>query len=396
MLRDRRTIISTIVVPTVVIPLILLGFGVFSFRTISQARAQPARVMVIGDPSREIESSLQQLATIEIVPAAGNFAELIVARKIRAAVDVSVGFEAALQRGQKAAVRIYHHEGDLQSGLAAAELEKRLRDLREQKVQRALTERELPATFVRPFEIVRQNVAPPEKIGGATLGGLIPYLLILLSFTGAMYPAIDLTAGEKERGTLEALLSTPIARVDLVLGKFFAVLIASLATVVFSLLAFGLTAVAGALWWTSYLAMHPALGEELAASAGAAQGFAVSPGGVVMVFLLVIPIAVLFSGVLLAVALCARSYKEAQTYVSPLVFVAMIPSFAALVPGLELSRGAMFVPILNVALVSRQLVSGEFPAAAIATIVVSSCAYAWAALAFAVCMFKRENVIFRT
>jgi sodium transport system permease protein len=83
--------------------------------------------------------------------------------------------------------------------------------------------------------VTQKNVAPPEKVGGNLLGGFVPYIIILLCFTGAMYPAMDLTAGEKERGTMETLLCSPAARTDIVLGKFLMVLTGSLAAVAFSL-----------------------------------------------------------------------------------------------------------------------------------------------------------------
>ncbi len=100
------------------------------------------------------------------------------------------------------------------------ELEKFFRELRERTVAARLQERALPASLVKPFDFKRENVAPPEKVGGNLLGGIVPYIIIILCFTGAMYPAMDLTAGEKERGTMETLLCSPVARVNLVLGKF--------------------------------------------------------------------------------------------------------------------------------------------------------------------------------
>ena len=87
----------------------------------------------------------------------------------------------------------------------------------------------------------QQNVAPPEKVGGATFGGFIGYMVILLCLTGGMYPAMDLTAGEKERGTMETILSSPISRFHLVMGKFLLVLTASLVTAVLSVTSMGVS-----------------------------------------------------------------------------------------------------------------------------------------------------------
>ncbi len=132
-------------------------------------------------------------------------------------------------------VKIYMYEGELKSGFGADRLQKFFRDLRDRTIREHLEARQLPESLVRPFDIQQQNVAPPEKVGGAVLGGIVPYFVILLCLTGAMYPAMDLTAGEKERGTIETILCSPVSRTHLVLGKFLMVLTASIATAVLSI-----------------------------------------------------------------------------------------------------------------------------------------------------------------
>src|SRR5207237_6497661 len=109
-------------------------------------------------------------------------------------------------------------------------------DYRDSIISSRLAARNLPTDIIKPFEVKQENVAPPEKVSGAALGGLLGYMVILLSMTGAIYPAIDLTAGEKERGTMETILSSPLSRVDLVLGKFFLVLSSSLSTAIVSII----------------------------------------------------------------------------------------------------------------------------------------------------------------
>jgi sodium transport system permease protein len=199
-----------------------------------------------------------------------------------------------------------------------------------------------------------------------------------------MYPAMDLTAGEKERGTMEAILSSPVARIDLVLGKFFMVLTASLSTVVFSLVSMGLTFV---------------IGGAMLAGSGAATRAALptlDPLGLLAVIGMVLPMSVLFSAALLAISLFAKSFKEAQSYVSPLIIVIIMPAVVGMLPGVELNAQLALVPILNVSLVSKELVSGVWHWNYLALIFGSSCVYAGIALAWAVKMFNREDVIFRT
>lgn len=393
-LRDRRTLVSMIVVPTLMIPGIMLIAGVVSYKVVNKAREEVPAVMVLGgDDSPAVRAALAADKKIRLVPTAPGWKQRIIDKQLRAVVELPPGFDAALARGDAAVVKLHHYESELRSGFAVGELRSFFNGYREKIVAARLGEHGLPAALVKPFEVKTENVAPPEKVGGNTIGGIIPYLFILLCFTGAMYPAMDLTAGEKERGTMETILCSPVARTDLVLGKFLMVLTASLATVVWSLMAMGATfGIGGVL-----LARTGAA--AAAAKSGAAQISVlplIDPVGTLTVLLMVLPAAVLFSAVLMALSLFAKSLKEAQSYVSPLVIVVIVPAMMALLPGVELNARLALVPILNLALVSKELVSGVFHWNYLALIFGSTCLYAALALGFCVRMFNREEVLFRT
>ena len=203
-------------------------------------------------------------------------------------------------------MRIYMYAGELRSGFGAGRLQKFFRDFRERTVRERLAARQLPDNLLEPFRVEEQNVAPPEKVSGTVLGGLIPYFVIVLCLTGAMYPAMDLTAGEKERGTMETILCSPVSRVHLVLGKFLMVLTASLFSALLSMISMGVTFEAGR-----------GLLQTLEQFGGSAFPLQISIRAMAAVFLMVVPLAVLFSAALLAIALFAKSYKEAQSYLSP-------------------------------------------------------------------------------
>jgi sodium transport system permease protein len=211
--------------------------------------------------------------------------------------------------------------------------------------------------------------------------------VVLLCFSGALHVAVDVTAGEKERGTMETLLSCPLAREDLVLGKFLLVLTGALSSLVFSLVSMG----------TSLLFATRLIRGAAAAGGGAAAGapLSVDPYGVLGVVLLVIPTAALFSAALFAVSLFARTTREAQSYAVPLVFLVLGPAMAGLLPGVELGPRLAFVPIVNLSLVCKEMLSGVWSWGYIALVFCSTVAYAAAALAFAVSLFKREDVMFR-
>jgi sodium transport system permease protein len=386
-LRDRRTLVSMIAVPLLIMPLLMIGFGVASMALLGQAMREIPKVMILGgEDSPRVMAELGGLKDVEIVPAQGDYADEISNKQIRAAVEIPARFDAKLVAGEQATVKIYMYEGELKSSFAADRLQRFIQKLRDRAVHEQLQARHLPDSLVQPFDIVQKNVAPPEKVGGAILGGLVPYFVILLCMTGAMYPAMDLTAGEKERGTIETILCSPVSRTHLVLGKFLMVLTASIATAILAIVSMS----------ASFGAGKRLLLGVVSNEADAALQITITGKAIASIFLVVLPIAVFFSAALLALSLFAKSYKEAQSYISPLMIVMVMPAVAALLPGVELTPILALIPVLNTSLVSKEIIAGTYHWNLIAVIFLSSSAYAALALAIAVKLFQREDVLFRT
>jgi sodium transport system permease protein len=386
LLRDRRTIISMIVVPVLVIPLLMLGIGGISVKMVRKAAEEVPAVMILGETNAPaLAAQLRGLPRLNVVPADPDYTNLISNKKVRAAVEIPPGFDAALAAGEPAVVRIYEYQGEIKSQFGVNALRDFFHDLRQTTVSNRLASHNLPPSLIRPFEIEQTNVAPPQKVSGNLIGGLIPYIIILMSLTGAMYPAMDLTAGEKERGTIETLLCSPASRGSLVLGKFLMVLTAAVATTVLSLSSMG----------GSFL-VASRLVSRAGGEAAARLPLTVDLPSLLLVFLMMLPVAVMFSALLLALALFARSFKEAQSYVSPLMIVVIMPAVASMVPGVELDALLSIVPVLNVSLVSKEILSGTLHWGHLGLIFLSSSVYAAAALGFAVWQFQRESVLFRS
>lgn len=391
-LRDRRTLFSMIIIPLLLFPLITIGFGALAARLVQKAQQEGASVMILGgEHAPALAVAIRRAEGLQVVPPAADYVARINDKKLRAAIEFPPGFEEQLKSGagEPPVIKIYHYAGELRSQFAVRSLQKVVSDYRQGVVEERLAARRLSHAVLEPFRSEEKNVATPEKVGGNVLGGLIPYFIIILSLTGAAYPAIDLTAGEKERGTIETILASPVGRTELVLGKFLMVLTASVTTAVLSLASFSAT------FYFASRSFADSMG------GGGRQGlkglsFVISTKGVAAVFFMVLPLAVMFSAALLAIALLARSYKEAQSYIQPLVIVVILPAVAALLPGVELNPKLALVPILNVSLVSKEILTGNYPWRLILLIFLSSCVYALAALGVAVQAFKRESVLFRT
>lgn len=384
-LRDRRTLISTVLVPLLAFPILITGAIFLTSVMIGKAEKEISKVMILGgQDSPQILDRLQRIQNLEIIPFAANWKDQISNKEIRAAVEIPKGFQAALEINNRETVKIYFYEGELKSSLGANHVQDSLKDYRDSVVKDRLAAKNVPPSVLSPFEIKQENVAPPEKVGGATFGSFIGYMVIILSMTGAMYPAIDLTAGEKERGTMETVLSSPVSRFDLVLGKFLLVFSASLTTAVLSVTSMGLS---------FYF-----LGHASSASSPNAPILQINLGltSVIAVFLMALPLAVLFSAVLMTIALFAKTYKEAQSYLTPMTFVVVIPAVASVMPGVELTPKLALIPILNTSLVCKEIITGTYHWNSIALIFASTCVYAAAAIFLAVKTFQRESVLFRS
>ncbi len=391
--RDRRALISIIVIPTLLMPMMMFGVLRVAIKVSDKAREEIPTVMIVGgEDSPGVVAALQASKKVKVVPRENKTQDQIESdiseKRIRAAVKIPEKFEAGLANGIASEVLIYHYQGEVRSSVGASALEKFFQDLRTSTVEQRLAERSLPASLIKPFDYRRQNVAPAEKVTGSTIGGFIPYLIIILCFTGAMYPAMDLTAGEKERGTMETLLCSPVSRVDIVLGKFLMVLTGSLMAMSCSLISMGVSAaLSGPVLFGGKTAMP---------SAAATMIPMVNPLGMIGVLAMVFPVAVLFAAGTFTIALFAKSQKEAQSYLAPLIIVVILPAAIGMLPGIDLDARLSLVPLLNLSLVCREMLSGVWHWNYIAIIFLSSCVYAAIALWLAVRMFKREDVIFRT
>jgi len=384
-LRDRRTLISTVLVPLLAFPLLMVGITALATVMIGNAEKEIPKIMILGgEHSPELLERLHKLDNLAIVPYAGNWKDQISNKEIRAAVEIPKGFQAALAEGTAPTVNVYFYEGELKSSFGANHLQDAVKDYRDSVVKDRLAAKNLPASVLSPFEIKQQNVAPPEKVGGASIGGFIGYAVILLCLTGAMYPAIDLTAGEKERGTIETVLSSPISRFDLVMGKFLLVFSASLVSAILSVTSMGIS--------------FTILGHShlMQSSGGQSLNLDLGPVSVVAVFFMALPLAVLFSAVLMTIALFAKTYKEAQSYLTPLTFLVVIPAVASVMPGVELTPKLALIPVLNTSLVCKEIITGTYHWNSIILIFSSTCVYAAAAIFLAVKMFQREDVLFRS
>ena len=180
---------------------------------------------------------------------------------------------------------------------------------------------------------------------GELAGGILPYIFIAFGFLGCMYPAIDLFSGEKERGTIETLLSTPVQRWKILIGKMLVVVLSGL-TASFSAL-FGLFVS------IEFLDLIP--DPTLMAVVSKILTFPI----IIKLFALLLPLTVFFAGIMIPISVYTKSFKEAQSIITPLNIVVVLPAMLGLFPGIELNYLTACIPILNIVLTTKSLIAGN-------------------------------------
>jgi sodium transport system permease protein len=379
LVRDRRTLISMVVVPVVVLPLIFNLATRFAGR-MEQNAEQEAKTMGIAvrvsTPSiREaLEKTGLQLSTKDDLKAA------VESKTSAAAVEELPGTPPQIE--------IYVDSSNPTSSTAAEKIRMALTDLRDQRIRESLRNSGLPVAVLTPFTIKRNNIASQRQMSGGIWGMIIPYLLLLIMFTTGMYPVIDMTAGEKERKTLEAFLSSPASRQEIVMGKIVAAMTAIFVTA-------GLT-LASLVYSISRNRIASGKSDEAREVMNAMSAIPLDAHTVTLIAMIVLPMAVFAASVMFTIALFARSFKEGQSYLTPLAFIVIIPAFLGGMPGLHLTPVMCLIPIFNASMMIRGVLLGDASTLNLTVTLAANLVYAAIAFVIATRMFNRESVLFRT
>jgi sodium transport system permease protein len=282
---------------------------------------------------------------------------------------------------------IIYTKADEKSQIASSRVESAFDKWEAAILEDWLTLARIDQKITRPVKAKPVDVALPAQVDASFWSKLFPMLLIVMSVTGAFYPAVDLVAGEKERGTMETLLICPATRTEIVLGKFFTVMLFSCATALLNLASLGLTG-------------KHILGKGLTGALATGHNLSFPPlSALVWILLILIPLSALFSALCLALATFARSSKEGQYYLTPLLMVTIGLSIFCLLPTVELTPQFSVLPVVGAALLLKGLLVAPLDAGPlylyVVPVLVTSLGYSALALWWAVDQFQREEVLFR-
>ena len=426
-LRDRRTLITLVLMPLLVYPALSLVFKTFLLNNLQGlTAADPVALQVVFDgdgTEAEVERMFKQFVQVagaavppppsEMDVAEGDASDVIqrvssnpfaglkafgshrwsaipaIPKEAGYSLESFVNPSEEVGREAQADVGVYFkksksgapfgfeakiiHANDDFSRMAADYLSYCFRLANDFKLKLRL--RQLGQSTDAVWATTKEEVGDTSGSGLASLAGLIPLVLVLMTITGAVYPAIDLTAGERERGTLETLMAAPIPPFWILFSKFVAVVTVAMLTAILNLAGMFITI------WAFQLDKQ--LGIDI---------FNLST--LFQILSLLVLFAGFFSAVLLCVTSFAKSFKEAQVYLIPVILFSLGPGLMAMAPGMKLAGFNLVCPMVNILLLARDVITGGVESGTAMIVVLSTFVYGVLALGFAARLFGSDAILY--
>lgn len=380
-LRDKRSVRMMVIIPLLVFP-VMLNLILFSTKKIEENQAEKTmHIGLIKDKSNFLTSKLKQLSNnkekqLLFYKDSLQLINALNAKKIQVALVLESTFEKKLKTFQPA--RIHLISNDTELGFSDR-MNNDLLQIEEQLKKERFQQLKINETTLQPLDIKATNIASSKEMIGKLAGGFLPYIFITFGFMGCMYPAIDLFTGEKERGTLETLLTAPVARWRLLVGKLLVIVVAGL-----------ISASCGFLGLFFEIEVFGFTGEpEIATLIHSI----LSLKFIFSLYLLLIPLIVFIAGLLVPIAIYAKSFKEAQSMIAPLNFVIIIPVMIGFLPGIEYNFATASIPIINIVLATKELIAGTLTIGLMAWSFFVMLSFAALAVLFSHKRFDKENAI---
>ena len=381
-LRDRRTLMFMVVIPILITPLLVIGSIKFQEYQNKKSEEKILKIAYINESedslAKELLSDQKGVKIIEGVPI-DSIESYIKSDSLQGSLYIGKGFLKKIKTNSSGDVKIYYKSSDLMSK-SKKRIQAALDIYKGEIIAERLKQLNVDGQILEPINITNIDMATAKETLGKAVGGFIPYVLVMFIFLGAMYPAIDLGAGEKERGSLETLLSSPATKFEITMGKL---LVVSLTGIVS-----GLVSVLGISSSLFFIDKIPVQIQETILEL-------INPFMIFSIIILMIPIAIFFASMLLSISFYARSFKEAQSLMGPLNMVIIVPLFLSLGPGMEMDHATALMPLINVGLLTKEILAGSVELIYFIETLFSLLFCAAIGIWFSVFWFKKENTIFR-
>ena len=385
--RDTKTIVQTVVVPTFITPL-LIGAVIWYISSIAVDESKKTYDVAVHDQANtELTVKLQESDRLNIVlmDSIDQVIDDVTNDNSEIGISFSSNFTSQLENNLSGEVTIYSKNLDNFSqaqGIVSDVID----DYDDQIRNERLNNLNVDQNFINPITVLDQDLTTNEEFAGSIIGGILAFLFIIYIMQGSMYPAIDLGAGEKERGTMETLISTNISSVDIIIGKMFSVTSSAVLTAIFSLLGFALPLVVIFLFY----------GDSIPENAFEIISAIVNPVAIIAMFGLLIPLSIFMGAFMLAVSIYSKNPKEASLLLGNAIIVFFIPAYVPLInPGIELDLVGSLIPCYSFALHTNALIAGNTDWFLYGATLISNIIYCSIAIYVTYIMFDDEKIIFR-
>ena len=388
--RDRRTLVSSLLIPLIMYP-VLFGLMSMGMDKLDRDIQQNVTIaLAITSDTPEIRDFLTNTVfrgreMIRLVEISTDSVQAIKEGQARFILEVEPNFAARLAEHKPVAISILYDDSDTLAAGSVGIVTQAINAYGQSLVVERLNALGIPLEVLEPLRINYASIPEDQKSGNHMILMMLPMMMTIMIAVGGIPAATDLVAGEKERSTFEPLLTTKPGRMSLLFGKYLTVTLFSLVSVVAQFT--GMTI--GVLVNPDYL--------SLSGSSSGIAGLSVPLGPLLLVILITVALGMVFAGLQLAISTYSRSFKEAQTYLSFLIFVAMVPAYATMMmqPG-DIQPFMFAVPVLNAIAALKMVLGGAISNTNLLIALGSSVIYVAITLVFSARLFKRENVLFRS
>lgn len=376
--RDRRTIIMTLLIPLVLMPIMfnLIGKGISGSKDTVQSNV---KIAIVDNTNSSLQKYIKAEKNINVIKSK-NINEDIKSGKIYLAIDIPKNFDSNIGKDSTSSIKITYDNSSQDSSTADEIVKSMIDSYSKVIVNERLKEKNIDLNILNPVQVNTATVVKEDTgVAQMVLSVILPIYLIMYSVSGPISAATDLGVGEKERGTIEPLLTTKAGRLSLLWGKFLAITVLGVMTSAASLIGI-------------FIGI-----KENSSTFGNINGMNINILALIIIGVLIILLTMSFGALELSISIFAKSSKEAATYMSPLIIVAMLPIYAVYTLDAK-NIGIMYfnIPIVNVVCIIKEVISGIYNYSHIGITTIWIVVYAVVCVLVARFMFSREEVIFRS
>ncbi len=369
-IRDKKTLLSMIIIPLFLYPLLLIGVTMFSQVVESDSVLSPAIVYFEGDiPDSFIEYiDSNDYQTVEFYSSTPT--------------DKHIDYHLLFQ--EDGTIYIEYNSSELSASFTINDFSTFFTNFQIYQLEHSLLESDVVYSVITPNDVSYEDTATNTQTIEMLLSQILPMLLLVGVVLGVIYPAIDIVTGERERNTLETLLSLPLSSLEIVASKFIAIAIAGVVSTLLNVLSLSLS-----IWY---------LITGLLVNADTPSTFSINIEQLLLPLLITAICLVTFSffvsAITMIVVSMTKSFKEAQNYCTPLMLVILLPSYITMVPSISLDPITSFIPIVNISLGVKALFTANTDYLLISFVILSNLLYSSLAVVLLSKIFTSENILF--